>query len=58
MYHFMYFFFLIKLLFIFTSQSILDATVLNYEKFRLVADQQDNLRIVEIAGWAGLGAVQ
>jgi len=49
---------LIKLLFIFTSQSILDATVLNYEKFRLVADQQDNLRIVEIAGWAGLGAVQ
>ncbi|XP_052761323.1 pyridoxal-dependent decarboxylase domain-containing protein 1-like isoform X2 [Mya arenaria] len=38
--------------------SILDATVLNYEKFRLVTAEQENLRLVEVDNWAGLGAVQ
>lgn len=39
-------------------QSILDATVLNYERFRHVTSDQENLRLVDIQNWAGLGAVQ
>ncbi|XP_052263333.1 putative pyridoxal-dependent decarboxylase domain-containing protein 2 isoform X2 [Dreissena polymorpha] len=38
--------------------SILDATVLNYERFRHVTSDQENLRLVDIQNWAGLGAVQ
>ena len=39
-------------------QEILDATVLNYEKFRMVVTDHENLRLVDISNWAGLGAVQ
>ncbi|XP_060559812.1 putative pyridoxal-dependent decarboxylase domain-containing protein 2 isoform X2 [Ruditapes philippinarum] len=38
--------------------AILDATTLNYEKFRLITAEQENLKLVEVGNWAGLGAVQ
>ena len=31
---------------------------MNYEKFRMVVDGHENLRLIDIANWAGLGAVQ
>ncbi|KAL3876662.1 hypothetical protein ACJMK2_034467 [Sinanodonta woodiana] len=37
---------------------ILDATVSSREKFRMIIEAQNNLRMVEISNWAGLGAVQ
>ena len=43
---------------IFILQEILDATVLNYEKFRMVVAGHENLRLVDVSNWAGLGAVQ
>ena len=39
-------------------QGILDATVINYERFRMVTADQPNLRLVDVENWAGLGAVQ
>lgn len=39
-------------------QAILDATTLNYEKFRLVVTEAENLKLIEVPDWAGLGAVQ
>ncbi|KAL4239384.1 Pyridoxal-dependent decarboxylase domain-containing protein 1 [Mactra antiquata] len=37
---------------------VLDATTLNYEKFRLVTADHENLTLVDVTNWAGLGAVQ
>ncbi|KAK3601847.1 hypothetical protein CHS0354_041770 [Potamilus streckersoni] len=37
---------------------ILNATVTSREKFRMIIEVQNNLRMVEISNWAGLGAVQ
>lgn len=31
---------------------------MNYEKFRLITAEQENLKLVEVGNWAGLGAVQ
>lgn len=41
-----------------TLQAILDATVLQRDRFCAVVEAQDNLRIVEMPSWAGLGVVQ
>eukprot|EP00105_Crassostrea_gigas_P024846 XP_011445238.1 PREDICTED: putative pyridoxal-dependent decarboxylase domain-containing protein 2 isoform X3 [Crassostrea gigas] len=38
--------------------AILDATVLQRDRFCAVVEAQDNLRIVEMPSWAGLGVVQ
>ncbi|XP_048764504.2 putative pyridoxal-dependent decarboxylase domain-containing protein 2 isoform X2 [Ostrea edulis] len=37
---------------------ILDATVLHRDRFCAIVEAQDNLRIVEVPSWAGLGVVQ
>ncbi|XP_064613537.1 pyridoxal-dependent decarboxylase domain-containing protein 1-like [Liolophura sinensis] len=41
-----------------TQMSILDATVQQRETFQKIVEAQDNLTLVHIANWAGLGAVQ
>ncbi|XP_061167999.1 putative pyridoxal-dependent decarboxylase domain-containing protein 2 isoform X2 [Saccostrea echinata] len=38
--------------------AILDATVLQRDRFCAIVEAQDNLRIVEVPNWAGLGVVQ
>jgi len=37
---------------------ILDATVAVKQDFADIVDSQDNLRLVQLPSWAGLGAVQ
>ena len=38
--------------------SILDSTVRHRETFQDIVQAQDNLRLVNLTNWAGLGAVQ
>ena len=42
----------------FLWQAILDSTVLQRDRFCAIVEAQDNLRIVEMPNWAGLGVVQ
>lgn len=38
--------------------SILDATVKHRQPFADIVEAQDNMRLVSLSNWAGLGAVQ
>lgn len=44
--------------FLVAFQEILNATVKERENFQAIVEAQDNLHLIDLSDWAGLGAVQ